>query len=79
VDRFFIVPNASNEELFLNALISLLKKENIDIYFPLHSKEIRVVSKFEEKIRNSVDTKFIVSPYESFFGARQQKNTVRIT
>jgi len=66
VDRFFIVPNASNEELFLNALISLLKKENIDIYFPLHSKEIRVVSKFEEKIRNSVDTKFIVSPYESF-------------
>ncbi|MGC8819428.1 MAG: ATP-grasp domain-containing protein, partial [Athalassotoga sp.] len=57
VDKFFTVPNASNEEIFLNSLINLLNKEKIDIYFPLHSKEIRVVSKFEDRIRNSTDTK----------------------
>ncbi len=43
-----------------------MEKEKIDIYFPLHSKEIRVVSKFEDRIRHSTDAKFIVSPYESF-------------
>ena len=66
VDKFFIIPSASDEEHFLSSLTSLLKNEKIDVYFPLHSKEIRVVSKFENFIRNSVDTKFIVSPYQSF-------------
>ncbi len=66
VDKFFIVPVASNEELFISSLINLLKSEKIDIYFPLHSKEIKVISKFEDFIRSSVDTKFMVSPYKSF-------------
>jgi len=66
VDKFFIIPSASDEEHFLSSLTSLLKKEKIDVYFPLHSKEIRVVSKFEEFIRSAVDTKFIVSSYQSF-------------
>jgi carbamoyl-phosphate synthase large subunit len=66
VDKFFILPNSSSEKLFLDALINLLNKEKIDIYFPLHSKEIRVISKFEDKIRNLVSARFIVSPYQSF-------------
>lgn len=66
VDKFFVIPNASNEERFLSSLINLLKNEKIDVYFPLHSKEIRVISKFEDRLRNSVNTKFIVSPYQSF-------------
>ncbi len=74
VDKFFTVPNASNEEIFLNSLMNLLNKEKIDIYFPLHSKEIRVVSKFEDRIRNSTNTKFIVSPYQSFLALDNKRN-----
>lgn len=65
LDGFFIVPKLQEEEKFIKYLIEILNKEKIDIYIPTLSKEIRVISKYEKKIRENTRSKFLVSPYES--------------
>lgn len=65
LDGFFIVPKLQEEEKFIKYLIEILNKEKIDIYIPTLSKEIRIISKYEKKIRENTRSKFLVSPYES--------------
>lgn len=74
LDNFFIIPNSSNTDAFLNNLISLLNDQKIDYYLPLHSREIRTVSEFEDKIKNSSETKFIVSPFQTFLSLDNKRN-----
>ena len=45
LDKFFEVPSLENENCFIKILISVLNRENIDIYFPTHSKETYIISK----------------------------------
>ena len=66
LDKFFIMPSSDNEELFLENLILILNTENIDIYIPVHSKEIKVVSKHTKILTERTKAKFVVSPYETF-------------
>lgn len=65
LDNFFIVPKLLEEEKYINSLIEILNKEQIDIYIPTLSKEIKVISKYEKKIRESTKSRFLVSPYKS--------------
>jgi carbamoyl-phosphate synthase large subunit len=66
LDKFFEVPSLENENCFIKILISVLNRENIDIYFPTHSKETYIISKNETYIRNNTKTKFIISPYDTY-------------
>lgn len=66
LDRFFTIPHSKDEEAFINALLQLLTEEKVDIYLPLHSLEVRTVSKYEGLIKSKCNTKFVVSPYETF-------------
>lgn len=59
---------------FLSSLIQLLNNEKIDVYLPLHSSEIRVISKYEDYIKSLSNTKFIVSEFRSFMFLDNKKN-----
>lgn len=65
VSNQFYLPTASNDG-FVDKLIELLKKERIDVYLPVHSKEIKQIALNEEKIREQTNCSFIVSPYKTF-------------
>jgi len=65
VDKQLVLPPASKKE-FIPELIDILNKEEIDIYIPTHSKEIKIVSKNEDIIKNNTNSKFIVSPFCTF-------------
>lgn len=66
IDDFLSAPASTNEDDFISFLIENLNRNCIDYYFPTHSKEILMISKYEEKIREKTDTNFIVSPYKTF-------------
>lgn len=74
LDKFIVIPNSSDEEHFLSSLIQLLNNEKIDVYLPLHSSEIRVISKYEDYIKSLSNTKFIVSEFRSFMFLDNKKN-----
>lgn len=65
VDKQFILPPA-NSESFVDSLIELLNRESIDIYLPVHSKEIKAIAIHENEIRHHTDCAFMVSPEETF-------------
>lgn len=65
VDKQVYLPSAQSPE-FIESLIILLNFERIDIYLPTHSKEMKVISYNESKIRELTKTRFIVSPKETF-------------
>ncbi len=73
VNKQLILPNASSVE-FVDALIDLLIKYEIDYYIPTHSLEIKTVSKNSEKIKRATATKFIVSPYDTFVALDNKVN-----
>ena len=64
-DSFFVVPLVSSD-CFISDLIDLLNREKIDFYVPTHSKEIIKISENEQLIRNRTNTRFIVTPYETY-------------
>ena len=45
-EKLYNLPPANNNK-FIDNLISLLNNEEIDIYLPTHSKEMRIVSEYE--------------------------------
>ncbi len=51
-----------------------MNNEKIDVYLPLHSSEIRVISKYEDYIKSLSNTKFIVSEFRSFMFLDNKKN-----
>lgn len=65
VDEFHLLPPA-NSFNYIDKLIELLITSEIDAYIPTHSKEIKKVSQFEEKILSSWGGKLLVSPYRSY-------------
>lgn len=65
VDNFFIVPKLIEEDRYISSLIEILNREKIDIYIPTLSKEIKIVAKYEQKIKRETKSKFLISPYES--------------
>ena len=64
-DEFVVLPNAKDPD-FIETLISVLIDKQIDAYVPTHSREIRMVSQYEQRIRESWPGKFLVSPFETF-------------
>jgi carbamoyl-phosphate synthase large subunit len=66
IDKFLVVRRASDKEVFLGDLITILNEYAIDIYIPVHSEECRVVSEYEDHIRKSSKAKFMLSPYRTF-------------
>lgn len=65
VDKQLVAPPASNPE-FIEKLINILNKYEIDVYLPTHSKEIAVISKNEQILHQKTKTRFLVSPIETF-------------
>lgn len=61
LDDFFTVPKFS-EGNYIDEVIRLLNDNNIDLYIPTHSKEIKLVSKNENYIKEKWNGFFIVSP-----------------
>lgn len=75
VDEFVTLPSASSPD-FLPRLLDALQANKIDCYLPTHSKEIREVSRLEQKIRAKWQGSFIVSPYETYLAldGKQEQN-----
>lgn len=65
VDEFYLLPPANSTD-YVDKLIELLMKAEIDAYIPTHSKEIKKVSQFEDVIKHSWKGKVLVSPYHSY-------------
>lgn len=65
VDKQFYLSKSSNCQ-FVDELLCLLNEERIDYYLPTHSHEIRTISANEKYIKKNSETKFLVSPYETF-------------
>ncbi len=65
VDKQCHLPKAADPQ-FVEALIHLLKMEQIDIYLPTHSLETEIVAENRKTIQDSVKTKFILSPIETY-------------
>lgn len=69
VGRFFcdetVVLPSAEDEMFIDRLISVLKRKHIDIYIPTHSREVRKVSQYEGDIKRRTNAKFLVSPFET--------------
>ena len=64
--KFVKCPKTANKEAFIDFLIHLFLSEEIDYYLPTHSSETRIVSEYEQRIRNSCNTKFIISPFSTY-------------
>lgn len=71
VSRLVHLPSARSHE-FIDELVMALNEELIDYYIPTHSREIILVSKYEEEIRKRTKTKFIVSPYSTYEALNQK-------
>lgn len=65
VDKQVYLPDAQAPE-FIENLVALLNSEGIDIYLPTHSRETKVISYNENKIRELAKTQFLISPKETF-------------
>ncbi len=66
LDKFIQSPRVDQKEAFINFIIDLCNNEEIDIYLPTYSKEIRLISEYEEVLRSKTKTNFIVSDYSSY-------------
>lgn len=72
VKKQFFLPNANSDD-FVKRLIELIRREKIDIYFPTHSKETRVISKNQDFITKETECRFMVSPFLTY-AALDNKN-----
>ena len=73
VDKQHFLPNCQNAD-FVERLIDRLNTEKIDIYFPTHSTECRIVALNEEKLRYLTNTRFIISPIETYLALDNKIN-----
>jgi carbamoyl-phosphate synthase large subunit len=58
VDKFFVVPNPENDS-YLDAIASIVRKENVDIVIPQTTREIQFLSQHRNSI--SKDVRVLVS------------------
>lgn len=65
LDKFLLIDKFDNIS-FVDSIVSILNNESIDYYIPTHSKEIPLISKYENFIREKTKSKFIVSNYDTF-------------
>lgn len=72
VDNQYYISN-SNAPNFLDELIDLINKEKIDYYIPTHSLEIRKISEFADKLKKRTNTRFLVSPIETFYALENKE------
>lgn len=66
LDDFFIIPPATEENLFVQDLVKLLNDAKPDVYIPVHSNEVRVISKYAQVLRSQTPTQFLISPYGTY-------------
>lgn len=65
VDRQYYLPKAGTPQ-FIEQLICLLEREQIDVYLPTHSLETEVIAANRKVLQDTVRTKFMVSPIETY-------------
>ena len=53
VDKFFVVPNPENDS-YLDAIASIVRKENVDIVIPQTTREIQFLSQHRNSISKDV-------------------------
>ena len=53
-DKFINVCDPKDESKYIRELIKILKKNQIDIFFPLSDKECEIVSKNIDYLKNAV-------------------------
>lgn len=65
-DKYYIVPKYK-EEGYFEALIDIIKKEEIDLVIPLQEEELIIISKQKQKIEQAVNNKALIacSSYET--------------
>lgn len=77
VTRFFAndfvrLPPASNSE-FYEQLVRCLIENEIDVYLPTHSKEIREIARLEQQLHADWGGRFLVSPYPTYLKLDQKQ------
>lgn len=65
-DKFVSLPLFSEESSYIEALIDLLQRNEIDLYIPTYSQECKLLAKYESIIRSQTASFFCVSPYKTF-------------
>ncbi|MBI4032672.1 ATP-grasp domain-containing protein [Candidatus Berkelbacteria bacterium] len=63
VDAFFTVPQIS-DEAYLPTLLELCRRERVDIFIPLFSKEIRVIAAHRAEFE-AIDVRMLLAPLET--------------
>lgn len=76
LDGFFILPRAT-DDAFVDGLLKVLNENDIDYYFPTHSKETCVIAENEDYLRANWGGKFIVSPFDSYEKLDSKHNSNR--
>ena len=71
-DSFYQVPPALDEDRYVEAVIHVLKKEKIDVFFPVSDAETPVIAKNKKRILDEVDTKIIINDYESIVSSNNK-------
>ena len=74
LDKFCECPKSTNKDEFITFLIDFVNSNGINYYLPTHSLETRTVSEYENIIRANSETKFIVSPYETYRALDNKRN-----
>ncbi|HAW58842.1 MAG TPA: hypothetical protein DCX03_07500 [Bacteroidales bacterium] len=70
-------PSLNNEEEFIDFLIGVSNKLDIDIYIPTYSKEIRLVSKNKAKLSCNCKMRFLVSEYSTIMQLEDKLNAYK--
>lgn len=71
--KFHLVPSSDDEKKFIDRIIKIMNKEKIDIYFPTHSKETIIVSKFRELINNRTNCSVLISKYDTYLNLNNKR------
>ncbi|MCL2184483.1 MAG: ATP-grasp domain-containing protein [Treponema sp.] len=59
LNNFFTVPGV-NEKHFIDSIIEIINKLKIDVYIPLHSHEIAIVSEYKEELEKYLTGKILI-------------------
>ena len=81
-DKFYILPPATEEELYISKLNRIIEKENIDLLIPNNDTEVEIIS----KNRKNINTKTFLPEHEEIllchdkheFNKIMKKNGIRV-
>lgn len=65
IKRILKAPSLADEENFLLFLEKVIIDEEISIYIPLLSKEIKLIAKNKKRLEKNTNVSFVISPYRS--------------